>query len=150
VLGHVCESAVITADHTAAPSTPDPIGQYLPVGRPGHRAPHLWLGPGRSTLDLYGSTFVALTDPSGKQALDTAADIARATGIPLDVHVIDAAWHDLYGVERGGVVLVRPDGYVAWRSIWPPPTSYELAAALRVAAGTPGRPHSSQVRGRAG
>ena len=44
VLGHVCESAVITADHTAAPSTRDPIGQYLPVGRPGHRAPHLWLG----------------------------------------------------------------------------------------------------------
>jgi putative polyketide hydroxylase len=132
VLGHVLESAVITADHTAAPSTRDPIGQYVPVGRPGHRAPHLWLDNGRSTLDLFGSTFVALTDPPGKRALDTAADIARATGIPLVVHVIDAAaWHDLYGVERGGVVLVRPDGYVAWRGTGP----RELAAALRVAAG---------------
>jgi len=136
VLGHVLESAVITADHTAALSTRDPIGQYVPVGRPGHRAPHLWLDNGRSTLDLFGRTFVALTDPPGKQALDTAADIARATGIPLVVHGIDAtAWHDLYGVERGGVVLVRPDGYVAWRSIAQPPTSHELAAALRVAAG---------------
>ena len=136
VLGHVLESAVITADHTAAPSIRDPIGQYVPVGRPGHRGPHLWLDDGRSTLDLYGNAFVALTDPAGKRALDTAADDARATGIPLDVHVIDdAAWHDLYGVERGGVVLVRPDGYVAWRSIAPPPTSHELAAALRVAAG---------------
>ena len=66
VLGHVCESAVITDDHTAAPSTPDPIGQYVPVGRPGHRAPHLWLGSGRSTLDLYGNVFVALTDPRGQ------------------------------------------------------------------------------------
>jgi putative polyketide hydroxylase len=136
VLGHVHESAVITKDHTAAPSTRDPIGQYRPVGRPGHRAPHLWLGQGRSTLDLFGSSFVALTDPPGKRALDTAADVARAAGIPLGVHVIDAAaWHDLYGVERGGVVLVRPDGYVAWRSIGPPSKTPELAAALQVAAG---------------
>ena len=136
VLGHVLESAVITKDHTAAPSTPDPIGQYRPVGRPGHRAPHLWLGQGNSILDLFGNTFVALTDPPGKRALDTAADVARASGIPLVVHVIDvAAWHDLYGVERGGVVLIRPDGYVAWRSIGPPSKTPELAAALRIAAG---------------
>ena len=136
MLGHVLESAVITADHTAAPSTRDPIGQYVPVGRPGHRAPHLWLDNGRSTLDLFGNAFAALTDPPGKRALDAAAGVARATGIPLVVHVIDAAaWHDLYGVEQGGVVLVRPDGYVAWRSIAQPPTSHKLAAALRVAAG---------------
>jgi len=123
---------VITKDHTAAPITRDPVGQYLPVGRPGHRAPHLWLGQGRSTLDLFGNAFVALTDPPGKRALDTPAGIARATGIPLVVHVIEAAgWHDLYGVERGGVVLVRPDGYVAWRGTGP----RELVAALRVAAG---------------
>ena len=136
VLGHVCESAVITNDHTAAPIPRDPIGQYLPAGRPGHRAPHLWLGSGRSTLDLFGESFVALTDPAGRQALDTAAGAARATGIPLDVRIIGAAaWHGLYGVEQGGVVLVRPDGYVAWRSIGPLSQSHELAAALRVAAG---------------
>ena len=130
--GHVYESAVITKDHTAAPNTRDPIGQYLPVGRPGHRAPHLWLGQGRSTLDLFGNAFVALTDRPGKRALDTPAGIGRATGIPLVVHVIEAAgWHDLYGVERGGVVLVRPDGYVAWRGTG----QREFAEALRVAAG---------------
>jgi putative polyketide hydroxylase len=136
VLGHVYESAVIIDDHSAARSAGDPIGEYLPVGRPGHRAPHLWLDQGRSTLDLFGREFVALTDPPGRWALDSAAVIARATGIPLVAHVIDAAaWHDLYGVERGGVVLVRPDGYVAWQSVGPPPTSHELGAALRVAAG---------------
>src|SRR6266581_1700740 len=60
----------------------------------------------------------------------------RATGISRGVHVIGAAaWHDLYGVERGGVVLVRPDGYVAWRSVGPPPKSHGLGAALRVTAG---------------
>jgi putative polyketide hydroxylase len=100
VLGQVYESAVITSDHTAAPGPRDPIGEYLPVGRPGHRAPHLWLDQGRSTLDLFGNAFVALTDPPGKRALDTAVDVARATGIPLVGQAIDAAaWHDLYGVE---------------------------------------------------
>jgi putative polyketide hydroxylase len=136
VLGQVYESAVITNDHTAAPSPLDPIGEYLPVGRPGHRAPHLWLDQDRSTLDLFGDAFVVLTDPPGKPALDTALDLARATGIPVVGHLIDAAtWHDLYGVERGGVVLVRPDGYVAWRSSGRAANSAELAAALTVAAG---------------
>ena len=136
VFGQVYESAVIATDHTAAPRTRDPIGQYLPVGRPGHRAPHLWLDQGCSTLDLFGEAFVALTDRTGERALDTAADVARATGIPLVAQVVEAAvWHDLYGVEPGGVVLVRPDGYVAWRSIGPLSNSNELAAALRIAAG---------------
>ena len=136
VLGHVYDSAVIVNDDTAAPSTPDPIGEYLPLGRPGHRAPHLWLDAGRSTLDLFGRDFVAISDPPGARALGAAADAAHSTGIPVQVHIVDAAdWHDLYGVEAGGVVLVRPDGYVAWRSIQPPSTSHELAAALRIAAG---------------
>ena len=27
----------------------------------------------------------------------------------------DGKWHQAYGVETDGAVLVRPDGYVAWR-----------------------------------
>lgn len=42
------------------------MSQYLPVGRPGHRAPHLWLDKARSTLDLFGKGFVALTYPAGE------------------------------------------------------------------------------------
>jgi putative polyketide hydroxylase len=136
VLGHAFESAAIIDDHTPAPRPQDPIGQYLPAAKPGHRAPHIWLDPETSTLDLFGHTFVALTDPVGKPGLDRAADVARATGIPLTVHAVDApGWHDLYGVGSGGVVLVRPDGYVAWRSTTAPATSHLLASALRTAAG---------------
>ncbi len=136
VLGHVYQSAVITNDHTAPPTTRDPVGEYLPAGRPGHRAPHLWLHDGRSILDLFGRAFVALTDPAGKQNLDAAAASVRLTRIPLAVWAIDATgWHDLYGVQPGGAVLVRPDGYVAWRRIGSPTTSDELANALQIAAG---------------
>jgi hypothetical protein len=87
-------------------------------------------------LDLFGHEFVALTDPAGKQSLDAAAARVRPTRIPLAVLAIDAAgWHDLYGVEPGGVGLVRPDGYVAWRSIGPPTTAYDLVNAMQIAAG---------------
>lgn len=136
VLGHAFESAAIIDDHTPAPKPANPVGEYLPVARPGHRAPHLWLDPETSTLDLFGRSFVALTDPAGKPGLDHAADIARATRIPLSVHAVDApGWHDLYGVGAGGVVLVRPDGYVAWRSTTPPATPSLLVSALRTGAG---------------
>ena len=28
----------------------------------------------------------------------------------------DERWRDVYGIDDDGAVLVRPDGYVAWRS----------------------------------
>lgn len=28
----------------------------------------------------------------------------------------EGCWRERYGVSGGGAVLVRPDGYVAWRS----------------------------------
>ena len=37
-------------------------------------------------------------------------------------------WHAAYGIERGGAVLVRPDGHVAWRSAKP---VADPAAAVR-------------------
>jgi putative polyketide hydroxylase len=136
VLGHTFESAAIIGDGTAAPMSRDPVGEYTPMARPGHRAPHIWLDSKRSTLDLFGGAFVALTDRAGEPGLNHAAEVARPTGIPLSAHAVDAAvWPSVYGVGRGGVVLVRPDGYVAWRSSNPPETPDVLASALRTAAG---------------
>jgi len=136
VLGHSLESAAIIDDDTPAPTRRDPVGEYVPIARPGHRAPHIWLDSRTSTLDLFGSAFVALTDPTGEPGLNHAADVAGTTGVPLSAHSVDAAaWHSVYGVGPGGVVLVRPDGYVAWRSTTPPETPHVLASALRTAAG---------------
>jgi hypothetical protein len=75
------------------------------LGRPGTRAPHVWLGEDRSTLDLFGSSFVVLR-PAGEGIDDWAPPGAVS-------HVIDA---DAYA---GGATLVRPDGVVAWRSRGP-------------------------------
>jgi hypothetical protein len=79
-------------------------------GRPGTRAPHLWLDDGLSTLDLFGSNFVLLTGP---QATDPLPDLKTK----VNVHRITAAgFGEAYGIAPAGCVLVRPDGFVAWRS----------------------------------
>jgi 2-polyprenyl-6-methoxyphenol hydroxylase-like FAD-dependent oxidoreductase len=104
-------SPLICADGSAA--TLDEASNYVPTARPGSRAPHAWLEDGRSTLDLFGAGFTLLrlgAHPPEADALEAAA-VARA--MPLMVALVsDGAVHELY--ERA-LVLVRPDGHVAWR-----------------------------------
>jgi hypothetical protein len=94
-------------------------------GRPGARAPHVWLGEDRSTLDLFGAQFVVLR-PAG-DAVDDWAPPGTTS------HVIDAdGFAEAYGLSRGGAVLVRPDGVIAWRSRGPAGRE-EIAGALATA-----------------
>jgi 2-polyprenyl-6-methoxyphenol hydroxylase-like FAD-dependent oxidoreductase len=89
------------------------MDHYTHSTRPGTRAPHAWLADGRSTLDLYGSGFVLVR--LGAQAPDGAAliEAARARRVPIrEVSIADPEIAALY--ERR-LVLVRPDGHVAWR-----------------------------------
>ena len=52
------DSPIVVPDGTPAPPLE---GQtYTQTARPGARAPHVWLGDGRSTLDLFGRGFVLL------------------------------------------------------------------------------------------
>ncbi|HEV3330269.1 MAG TPA: FAD-dependent monooxygenase [Bryobacteraceae bacterium] len=83
-------------------------------GRPGTRAPHFPLTQQSiSTLDLFGTNFTLLAGPEG----DVWCGAARAVGAELDVHRIgESAFPEAYGIESSGAVLVRPDGFVAWRA----------------------------------
>jgi putative polyketide hydroxylase len=107
-----------------------PGGAFEPVaelnGVPGTRAPHLVIdheGTKRSTLDLFGHDLVLL---AGHVNWRVAADRLREkSGIPLTCHVFgpsgdladpEGRWPNAYGVNVGGTVLVRPDGFVAWRA----------------------------------
>ena len=143
VLGYRYESEVVVTDGTAPPGVEDPLRQYVPVARPGHRAPHLWWdrdGARRSIVDLFGDAFVVLTDPSGREAVAAAVDTpGDHSSMPVRWHAVDApGWHEAYGLRPGGVVLVRPDGHVAWRSVDVPRHLVQaLWAALDVAAMLP-------------
>ncbi len=128
VFGITYDSPMIVPDGTQPVQVPNPVTDYLPNARPGSRAPHVWLerqGKRLSTLDLFGSGFVLLSGPSGGQWGVAAAEIAQEQGVPLSACSIGAEgdflcaekpWKDVYEIEDDGAVLVRPDGYVAWRS----------------------------------
>ncbi|KUO20126.1 FAD-dependent oxidoreductase [Streptomyces dysideae] len=113
------------------------------TGEPGTRAPHLPVrirGEERegSLLDLYGSSLVLLCSEAGQGWHQAAAQAARLTGVRLRTAVFgteltdlsEAGWQKRYGVSPEGAVLVRPDGFVAWRSAGVPADG---AAALREA-----------------
>ncbi|MCD6031846.1 MAG: monooxygenase FAD-binding protein, partial [Thermomicrobiales bacterium] len=101
----------------------------LPVteltGQPGTRAPHVWLardGQRLSTIDLFGRDYVLLTGPDGSAWVDAARSVtdtgveAHRIGGDGDFADLERRWSAAYGVTDGGAVLVRPDGFVAWRS----------------------------------
>ncbi len=111
-LGYVYEnSPVIVPDGTPAPA--DEVMTYTQTARPGSRAPHVWLAPGKSTLDLFGRGFVLLRFSSDAHA-DALLAAARSAGVPLRLEDIDNA--DAAKAYERKLVLVRPDGHVAWRA----------------------------------
>jgi hypothetical protein len=87
---------------------------YVQTARPGSRAPHVRLADGRSTLDLFGRGFVLLA--LGPDAPETAAmeEAAASRGVPLSAARLDEP--EVTAVYRHALVLVRPDGHVAWRA----------------------------------
>jgi 2-polyprenyl-6-methoxyphenol hydroxylase-like FAD-dependent oxidoreductase len=105
------DSPVCIPDGT--PPTPDDTRHYVPTSRPGSRAPHVGLADGRSTLDLFGRSLALLR--LGTPAPDVAPLVqgARERRIPLEVVSIDEP--AVASVYERRLVLVRPDGHVAWR-----------------------------------
>src|SRR6185312_1505753 len=104
-------SPIVVADGTSPP--PDAANTYQPTASPGGRAPHLWLGDGRSLYDLLGFEFTLLA--FGDRSADTAPfrDAARAMNMPLSIETVAGAEaRDLYGAD---LALIRPDQIVAWR-----------------------------------
>ena len=128
IFGAAYESSAVVPDGTPPPKVENPITDYLPCARPGHRAPHAWLardGAPVSTLELLGGRFVLLSGDAGGAWGEAARAAAGEHGVALDAHTVgaggalsdpDGRWQETWEIERDGAVLVRPDGQVAWRS----------------------------------
>ncbi|MER6567538.1 FAD-dependent monooxygenase [Streptomyces sp. NPDC001093] len=141
-------SAVLSDDGPAEVWEQDPELVARATTRPGAKLPHAWLvdahGERLSTLDVIGDgTFTVLTGLSGG-VWDTAATACR-TELCLPLRVVrighdncrDAygEWSRVNEIAEDGVLLVRPDGYVAWRRATAPESAQsaqdELLGALR-------------------
>ncbi len=123
------ESPIVCPDGTPAP--PNSVSEYVQTSRPGARAPHAVMKDGRSTIDLFGRGFVLLNfggDPGGFAAA------AKARGVPLTVVGIDEP--AIAALYEKKLVLVRPDGHVAWRGDAAPTDAQAIID--RVRGGTAG------------
>ena len=127
IFGATYQSMAIVPDGTPPAAIDDPVTEYLPSARPGSRAPHVWLNRSNeriSTVDLIGAHFTLLAGADGEAwrlAARSAAPswpplVAYSIGANTEVSDHDGTWHAVYGIDTTGAVLIRPDGYVAWRS----------------------------------
>jgi hypothetical protein len=124
-LGYVYRSPTIVSDLSDDGRVH--ISPRESCGRPGTRAPHLWLhrdGERVSSLDLYGQHFVLLAGPAGTEWCRCARTVASDLGAPLEVlRPGDAHLEDptgglcaAHGIQSDGCLLIRPDGFVGWRA----------------------------------
>ncbi|MGH3611898.1 MAG: FAD-dependent monooxygenase [Pseudonocardia sp.] len=126
VLGAGYDNGAFVSERSTSPDQ-NSYREYRPDAAPGHRAPHVEIRCGaqvRSLLDEFGPEAVLLSaDPAWGGA---AVAASQRCGVPLRFRVVPRgsdgptdptppAWRQLYGVGSRGAVLIRPDGYVAWR-----------------------------------
>jgi hypothetical protein len=124
------DSPICWPDDAAPP--PDEPNRYIPSVCPGCRAPHLWLAPGRSTLDLFGKGFALLGFGADAADVDRLTTAARARGVPMTFTAIDHA--EAAALYQRKLVLVRPDGHVAWRGDRAPDDARAVIDRVRGAA----------------
>jgi hypothetical protein len=121
------DSPIVWPDGTPAP--PLETQTYTQTARPGARAPHVFLPDGRSTLDLFGRGFTLLRlgadAPAGEGLLRAAAE-AR---VPVTVVALDLP--QVLDAYQRRLVLVRPDGHVAWRADAEPRDARAVIDAVR-------------------
>jgi 2,4-dichlorophenol 6-monooxygenase len=118
-------------DDGSKPAWRDPMGaEYRPTTRPGSRLPHVWLdcaGARRSTQQLIPQGgFLLLTGMSGSAWCSAANEISEELGVKIAAYRIGergdacdpaSVWVNQREVADDGVVLVRPDGHVGFRSV---------------------------------
>lgn len=120
-------SPVCVADGTPA-DEPEPV-IFKPTSRPGARAPHVWLPDGTSILDRFDEGFTLLRLGAAPPAAPALFAAAREKGLPIrEVRVDDARAAQIYGLP---LVLVRPDGHVAWRGAADPADPAAIVDRIR-------------------
>lgn len=145
------ESGAVIPDPEAVPETwvRDQELYLQATTRPGAKVPHAWLvneqGIRISTLDVVGQgKMTLLTGIAGQAWVEAAEELQKPylrTVITGEKGTADlyCDWQAIREVHEAGAILVRPDGYVAWRqqdAVWSKEeATNQLRAALNALLG---------------
>ena len=129
--GYAYGSAAVVPDGSPPPDPVDEVRVYEPSTRPGAPLPHAWIddedGRRRGIKDLVRpGRFLLIAGEDGEAWSEAARELA-GDGLPLDAVRIGHIDGDLYDprcmwarrreIGAEGAILVRPDRFVAWRSL---------------------------------
>jgi 2-polyprenyl-6-methoxyphenol hydroxylase-like FAD-dependent oxidoreductase len=122
---HYEGDGAFVADDAPPPVVDDPVIDFVPHAKPGHRAPHFWARRGDeriSSIFLGDGRFALLAARDGGVWVEAARKLGVAPRIDAyrvaeggDL-VPEEDFNGLYGIGSAGAVLVRPDGHVAFRA----------------------------------
>jgi 2,4-dichlorophenol 6-monooxygenase len=130
-LGQRYASIGVISEGADRPQVPEDADMnHAPTTFPGAYLPHAWVLHERrlvSTLDLVGDGRFALITGIGGESWLRAAErlseelgvalVGRSVGTGLEYDDVYRDWAGVREVDDRGCVLVRPDRYVAWRSV---------------------------------
>jgi 2,4-dichlorophenol 6-monooxygenase len=130
-LGYTYDSTAVVDDGTAMHVPVDPVRVYQPWTRPGHPLPHAFVERAGERLPIgnlvHGGRFLLLAGENGQAWVAAAEAVAAETGVPItagtlgmlgcDYIDVRGAWTRCREISPDGAVLVRPDRYIAFRSV---------------------------------
>jgi 2,4-dichlorophenol 6-monooxygenase len=129
--GYRYDSTAVVHDDSPRYVPLDPVRLYEPSTKPGHPMPHAFVERQgeRTALGtlVHGGKFLLLAGEEGHAWVEAAEKLAAENDLPLvagtvgvlnsDFVDVRCAWLKNRAISATGVVLVRPDRYVAFRSL---------------------------------
>jgi len=97
------------------------------LGLPGTRMPHVWLDETqkRSTLDLLNTDFLILLTEEDHAFNAQIEQLNQSLGVPVTTYIIAEndyafqAWKQATNLAQDELMIIRPDGFIAYRGISP-------------------------------
>ena len=105
-------SPICVSDGTE--QNPEDLKKTKQSARPGSRAPHGWVTDNEAIFDRFGPDFTLLRFGAADTDVESLVSAAADRGLPLSVCEITD--DHLAGLYKKRLVLIRPDGHVAWRA----------------------------------
>ncbi|WP_416957774.1 FAD-dependent monooxygenase [Nocardioides sp. T5] len=129
--GYHYDSSAVVPDGSPEHVALDPVRLYEPSTRPGAPLPHAYVEREGERFPLvslvHGGNFLVLAGPQGHDWVDAANKLAAENDLPLVAGTVGIDGADFVDVRFSflkqreiaddGVLLVRPDRYIAFRSM---------------------------------